>query len=61
MVRGRKIDSDDDVYDLNGFKIRFFGKQQVKDLVKESGFEMLDIKEIYEEPVTLYLVSTRKI
>jgi len=24
--KGRKIDSDDDVYDLNGFQIRFFGK-----------------------------------
>jgi SAM-dependent methyltransferase len=58
--KGRKIDSDDDVYDLNGFQIRFFDKQQVNDLVEESGFEILDIKEVYEEPVTLYLISTRK-
>jgi len=43
-----------------GFQIRFFGKQQVKDLVDNSGFEILDIKESYEEPVTLYLVSTKK-
>lgn len=57
--KGRKID--DEVYDLDGFQIRFFRKQQVKDLVEESEFEILDIKEIYEEPVTLYLVSTRKI
>jgi hypothetical protein len=57
--KGRKIDND--VYELNGFQIRFFRKQQVKDLVEESEFEILDIKEIYEEPVTLYLVSTRKI
>jgi len=56
--KGKKID--DEVYDLDGFQIRFFGEQQVKDLAKESGFEMLDIKEIFEEPVTLYLVSTRK-
>jgi hypothetical protein len=26
----------------------------------DSGFEILDIKEVYEEPVTLFLVSTRK-
>jgi SAM-dependent methyltransferase len=57
--KGKKID--DEVYDLDGFQIRFFGEQQVKDLAKESEFEMLDIKEIHEEPVTLYLVSTRKI
>jgi len=28
-------------------------------LVKK-GFEILDFKEMYEEPVTLYFVSTRK-
>jgi SAM-dependent methyltransferase len=59
--KGRKIDNYDDVYDLNGFQIRFFGERQVKDLVKHGGFEILDIKEVYEEPVTLYLVSTRKL
>ena len=57
--KGRKIDNDD-IYDLNRFQIRFFGEQQVKDLVDDGGFEILDLKEIYEEPVTLYLVSTRK-
>jgi hypothetical protein len=57
--KGKKIDNE--VYDLNGFQVRFFAEQQVKDLVEESGFEMLDIKEVCEEPVTLYLVSTRKI
>jgi len=47
------------VYDLKGFQIRFFTKQRVRALMKE-GFEILDIREAYEEPVTLYLVSTRK-
>ena len=42
--KGRKMN--DDVYDLNGFKIRFFGKQQVKDLVKK----ML-VEEFYLVPV----------
>jgi len=40
---------------------RFFTKQHVRALAKRAGFEILDIKEVYEEPVTLYLVSTRKI
>jgi hypothetical protein len=56
----KKIENDDDIYDLNGFQIRFFTKQQVMALVKGEGFEILDIKEIYEEPVRLYLVSARK-
>ncbi|MFZ0511806.1 MAG: class I SAM-dependent methyltransferase [Candidatus Nitrosopolaris sp.] len=56
---GKKVDNDD-VYEVNGFQIRFFEEQQVRSLVKDSGFEILDIKEVYEEPVTLYLVSTRK-
>ena len=56
--QGRKIDND--IYDLNGFQIRFFTKQHVRALVKRAGFEILDIREAYEEPVTLYLVSTRK-
>ena len=57
--RGKKIYNNDDVYYLNGFQIRFFTKQHVRALVKE-GFEILDIREAYEEPVILYLVSTRK-
>jgi SAM-dependent methyltransferase len=55
--QGKQIDND--IYDINGFQIRFFTKQHVRALVKGEGFEILDIKEIYEEPVTLYLVSTR--
>jgi SAM-dependent methyltransferase len=58
--KGKKIDNNDDVYDLKGFEIRFFTKEHLKGLVKGEGFEIRDIKEIYEEPVTLYLVSTRK-
>lgn len=58
--KGKKIANDHDIYDLNGFQIRFFTKQQVIALVKGKGFEILDIKEIYEEPVRLYLVSARK-
>ena len=56
--QGKKIDND--IYDIDGFQIRFYTKQHVKALVKGEGFEILDIKEMYEEPVTLYLISTRK-
>jgi hypothetical protein len=58
---GRKIENDGgDMYDLYGFQIRFFTEQQVKVLMEEEGFEILDIKQTDEEPVTLYLVTTRK-
>lgn len=59
--RGRKIENDGgDLYDLDGFQIRFFTEQQVKALMEEEDFEILDIKQIDEEPVTLYVVTTRK-
>jgi hypothetical protein len=34
---------------------------EIQDLVRGDGFEILWIKEEYEEPVTLYVVSTRKV
>jgi SAM-dependent methyltransferase len=55
--QGKKTDND--IYDIDGFQIRFFTKVNVRALVGE-GFKILDIKEMYEEPVTLYLVLTRK-
>ena len=55
--QGKKIEND--ICDIRGFQIRFVTKQHVRALMKE-GFEILDIREAYEEPVTLYLVSTRK-
>jgi SAM-dependent methyltransferase len=56
--QGKKIEND--ICNIRGFHIRFFTKQHVRALVKGEGFEILDIKEIYEDPVTLYVVSTRK-
>jgi hypothetical protein len=56
--KGRKIDKE--IYDINGFQIRFFMKEEIGELVRQGGFEILWIKEEYEEPVTLYLVSSRK-
>jgi SAM-dependent methyltransferase len=58
--KGRR-EIDKGIYDINGFQIRFFTEKELQDLTtEEGGFELLWIKEEYEEPVTLYLVSSRK-
>ncbi len=49
------------IYDINGFQILFFTEKEIKDLIAEEGFELLWIKEKHEEPVTLYLVASRKV
>jgi SAM-dependent methyltransferase len=48
------------IYDINGFQIRFFTKNEIQSLAASGGFEILQIKEEYEEPVTLYLVASKK-
>jgi hypothetical protein len=58
-LKGREIDKG--IYDINGFQIRFFTEKEIKDLITEGGFELVWIKEEYEEPVTLYVVSCRKL
>jgi hypothetical protein len=57
---GRGVELDKGIYDINGFQIRFFTEKEIQDLAAEGGFEILWIKEEYEEPVTLYLVFSRK-
>lgn len=54
----RKIAVGDGIYDVNGFQIRFFNRREVKSMVE--GFQILDLREAYEDPVTLYLVSSKK-
>jgi len=46
-----------EIYEINNFRIRFFTKQEIEKLAK--GFKILEIKEDCEEPVTLYLVSSK--
>jgi len=41
-------------------QIRFFTEKQIQDLAAAEGFEILWIKEEYEEPVTVYLVSSKR-
>ena len=55
---GKGIRVDDEIYDINGFQIRFFTIQEIENL--SEGFKIFEIKEDYEEPVTLYLVASRK-
>jgi SAM-dependent methyltransferase len=57
---GTGVEIDEGIYDINGFQIRFFTEKEIQDLAAEGAFEILWIKEEYEEPVTLYLVSSRK-
>ena len=55
---GKGIRVDDETYDINGFQIRFFTTEEIENL--SEGFKIFEIKEDYEEPVTLYLVASRK-
>jgi hypothetical protein len=48
------------IYDIDSFQIRFFTEKELQDLASAEGFEILWIKEEHEEPVTVYLVSSRK-
>jgi SAM-dependent methyltransferase len=57
--KGREIDKG--IYDINGFQIRFSTEKEIKDLTTQEGIELVWIQEEYEEPVTLYLVASRKV
>ena len=56
--KGREVDKG--IYDIDSFQIRFFTEKEIQDLESAEGFEILWIKEEYEEPVTVYLVSSRR-
>ena len=55
--KGKKIDNN--IYEINGFQIRFFTKRQIQSFL-ENYFEIKNIEESYEEPVNLYFVFCRK-
>jgi SAM-dependent methyltransferase len=57
---GKGREADKGIYDINGFQIRFFTDKEIQDLTSTEGYEILLIKEQYEEPVTVYLVSSRR-
>ena len=56
---GKGTEVDDGIYDINGFQIRFFTKEEIRNLAEAEYFEILWIQEEYEDPVTIYLVSGR--
>jgi len=56
--KGYKIENS--IYDINRFQIRFFTEIDIQSFAKSEGFDILEIKEEYEEPVTLYLVASKK-
>jgi len=57
---GKGVEVDKEIFDIDGFQIRFFAEREIQDLISAEGFEILRIKEEYEEPVTIYLVSSRR-
>ncbi len=56
--KGQEIEKG--IYDINGFHIRFFTEKEIRNLTSSEGFEILQIKEEYEEPINLFLVATKK-
>ena len=48
------------IYDINGFQIRFFTKSDLSNICILNGFEPYKIMEAYEEPASLYCVFARK-
>jgi SAM-dependent methyltransferase len=55
--KGKKIGSN--IYEINDFQIRFSTKEQIESFLTIY-FEIKDIEESYEEPVSLYLVFCNK-
>ena len=56
--KGKKIGNN--IYEINGFQIRFFTKEQIKSFLANH-FEIKTIEESYEDPVSLYFVFCYKI
>src|SRR5215831_8692195 len=57
---GSGVEIDRGIYEIKDFQIRFFTEKEIEDLTTAEGFKTLWIEEEYEEPVTLFLVSSKK-
>ena len=55
--KGKKIDQN--IYEINGFQIRFFTKAQIESFLVNY-FKIKNIEEGYEVPVSLYFVFCYK-
>ena len=51
---------EENIFDINGFEIRFFTKSDVEYILMATGFTAYKIIEAYEEPASLYWVFARK-
>jgi ubiquinone/menaquinone biosynthesis C-methylase UbiE len=56
--KGTEIE--DNIYDINGFQIRFFTKSDVADILMTTGFTAYKIMEAYEVPASLYCVFAKR-
>ena len=54
------IEVQKNIYDINGFQIRFFTQSDLTKISLSNGFEPYKITEAYEEPASLYCVFARK-
>jgi SAM-dependent methyltransferase len=53
------IEIEKGIYNINGFEIRFFTEKDIQDLLR-GHFQLFWIKEESEDPVTLYLICSKK-
>jgi hypothetical protein len=51
---------EENIFDINGFEIRFFTKSDLQVILMATGFTAYKIIEAYEEPASLYWVFARK-
>ena len=54
------IEVEKNIYDINGFQIRFFTRSDLLDTCLSNGFEAYKITEAYEEPASLYWVFAKR-
>ena len=54
------VEVEKNIYDINGFQIRFFTRSDLRNICLLNGFEPYKITEAYEEPAGLYCVFARK-
>jgi SAM-dependent methyltransferase len=58
--KGNKIDNNEDIYEINGFQIRFFSIEQIKSLLSSLYFKIDRIIQDNEDLASLYLVFCHK-
>jgi SAM-dependent methyltransferase len=51
---------EENIFDINGFEIRFFTKSDLENILMATGFTASKIIEAYEEPASLYWVFARR-